>query len=66
MLLSFITFLVQATARSCFFCTYIHYFQCHASKKEIGNRPVEEANKMKCYKRLIYKQFVQVFVVHSF
>ena len=29
-------------------------------KKQIGNRPVEEAKKMKCYKRLIYKQFVQV------
>ena len=26
----------------------------------MGNRSVEEANKMKCYKRLIYKQFVQV------
>ena len=29
-------------------------------QKKIGNRPVEEAKKMKCYKRLIYKQFVQV------
>ena len=27
---------------------------------------MEEAKKMKCYKRLIYKQFVQVFVVHSY
>ena len=29
-------------------------------KKKIGNRPVEEAKKMKSYKRLIYKQFVEV------
>ena len=29
-------------------------FHCHAT------RPVEEAKKMKCYKRLIYKQFVPV------
>ena len=29
-------------------------------QKSIGNRPVEEVKKMKCYKRLIYKQFVQV------
>ena len=35
-------------------------FQCHATKKQIGNRPVEEAKKMKCYKRLIFKPFVQV------
>ena len=33
---------------------------CHATKNEIGNRAVEEAKKIKCYKRLIYKQFVQV------
>ena len=35
---------------------------CHATTttKTIGNRPVEEAKKMKCYKRLIYKQFFQV------
>ena len=26
----------------------------------MGNRPVEEAEKMKCYKRLTYKQFIQV------
>ena len=32
----------------------------HCTKKNIGNRPVEEAKKMKCYKRLIYKQFVQI------
>ena len=38
----------------------IHRFHCHATKKYIGNRPVEEAEKMKCYKRLIYKQFFQV------
>ena len=31
----------------------------HGTKKYIWNRPVEEAKKMKCYKRLIYKQFVQ-------
>ena len=29
-------------------------------KKKIRNSPVEEAKKMKCCKRLIYKQFVQV------
>ena len=29
-------------------------------KKKNRNSPVEEAKKMKCYKRLIYKQFVQV------
>ena len=46
----------------------IDRFHCHATKKYIGNRPVEEAKKMKCYKRLIYKQFSksQVFVAHSF
>ena len=33
----------------------------HGTKKYIGNRPVEEAKKMKCFKRLIYKQS-QVFV----
>ena len=33
---------------------------CHETKKSIGNRPVEEAKKMKCYKRPIYKQFFQV------
>ena len=27
---------------------------------------MEETKKMKCYKRLIYKQFCQVFVAHSF
>ena len=40
-------------------------FHCHAintaqKKNQIGNCPVEEAKKMKCYKRLIYKQFVQI------
>ena len=36
-------------------------FHCHAEKKKyIGNHPEEEAKKTKCYKRLIYKQFVQV------
>ena len=30
------------------------------TKKKIRNRPVEEAKKMKGYKRLIYKQFVQI------
>ena len=38
----------------------IDRFHCHATKKYIGNRPVEEAKKMKCYKRLICKQFFQV------
>ena len=38
----------------------IDRFHCHATKKSIGNCPVEEAKKMKCQKRLIYKQFVQV------
>ena len=38
----------------------IDRFHCHATKKEIGNRPVEEAKKMKCYKRLMYKQFAHV------
>ena len=33
---------------------------CHATKKQIGNRPVEEAKRRRCCKRLIYKQFVQV------
>ena len=33
---------------------------CNATKKKIGNRPVEEAKKMKFYKRLKYKRFVQV------
>ena len=32
----------------------------HGTKKYIWNRPVEEAKKMKCYKRVIYKQFVQI------
>ena len=37
----------------------IDRFHCHAIKKCIRNRSLEEAKKMKCYKRLIYKQFVQ-------
>ena len=46
-------------------------FYRHAIKtaiKNTGNRPVEEAKKVKCYKRLIYKKFSksQVFVAHSF
>ena len=32
----------------------------HDTKKCIWNCPVEEAKKMKCYKRLIYKQFAQI------
>ena len=36
----------------------IDRFHCPATKKKIRNRPVEEAKKMNCYKRLIYKQFV--------
>ena len=39
---------------------FIDRFHCHATKKYIGNCPVEEVEKMTCYKRLIYKQFVQV------
>ena len=46
----------------------IDRFHCHATKKLIGNRPVEEAKKMKCYKRLILHNLSksQVFVAHSF
>ena len=40
--------------------TCTDHFHCHATKKIFGNCPVEEAKKMKCYKRLIYKQFVSV------
>ena len=32
----------------------------HGTQKWIRNRPGEEAKKMKCYKRLKYKQFVQI------
>ena len=38
-------------------------FYRHAIKtaqKNTGNRPVEEAKKVKCYKRLIYKKFFQI------
>ena len=35
-------------------------FTVMQQKNIIGNRPVEEAKKMKCYERLIYKQFVKV------
>ena len=38
-------------------------FYRHAIKtaqKKTGNRPVEEAKKVKCYKRLIYKKFFQI------
>ena len=31
-----------------------------ATKKWLENRPMEKAKKMKCYKRLKYKQYVQV------
>ena len=46
-------------------------FYRHAIKtaqKNTGNRPVEEAKKVKCYKRLIYKKFFQIsgLVAHSF
>ena len=37
----------------------INRFHCHAIKKCIRNRSLEVSKKMKCYKRLIYKQFVQ-------
>ena len=33
-------------------------FSLSPNNKRIGNRPVQEAKKLKCYKRLIYKQFV--------
>ena len=33
-------------------------FSLSRNKKKIGNRTVEEAKKVKCYIRLIYKQFV--------
>ena len=32
----------------------------HGTKTYVGNRRVEEAKKMKCYIRLIHKQFVQI------
>ena len=35
-------------------------FNKHGIKIKIGNRPVAEAKKMKCYKRQINKQFVQI------
>ena len=38
----------------------IDRFHCHATKKYIGNRPVEKAKKIKFYKRQIYKKFFQV------
>ena len=52
-------------------CYVILRFQFHAintAQKKIGNCPVEEVKKMKCYKRLIYKQLSksQLFVAHSF
>ena len=37
----------------------IDRFLCHPIKKCIRNRSLEVSKKMKCYKRLIYKQFVQ-------
>ena len=40
--------------------TCTDHFHYHATKKKFGNCPVEEAKKMKCYKRLTYKQFVSV------
>ena len=35
-------------------------FTVMQQKEKIGNHPVEEAKEMKCYKRLIFKQFLQV------
>ena len=35
-------------------------FSLSRNKKIVANRPVEEAKKVNCYKRLIFKQFVQV------
>ena len=40
--------------------TFNRSFSLSRNKKKIGNRPVEDTKKMKCYQRLIYKQFVQV------
>ena len=45
-------------AKACL-CSYRSFSLSRNKKKLIGNRPVEEAKKMKCYKRLIYKQFFQ-------
>ena len=42
------------------FFKFIDRFHCHATKKLIGNRLVKEAKTMKCYKEIIFKQFVQV------
>ena len=39
---------------------HIDRFTVAQKKKYIGNHPVEEAKRTKCYERLIYKQFVQV------
>ena len=56
----FQSYIKEFYRRSYISCHHIDRFHCHATKNWIGNRPVEETKKMKCYKRLIYKQFVQV------
>ena len=38
-------------------------FSLSSNNKKNGNRPLEETNKMKCYKSLIYEQFIQVSVL---
>ena len=45
-------------AKACL-CSYRSFSLSRNKKKLIGNGLVEEAKKMKCYERLIYKQFFQ-------
>ena len=40
-------------------CPCYRSFSLSRNKKINGNRRMEEAKKMKCYKRLIYEQFIQ-------
>ena len=43
------------------FCDCAKYQKpCFRQKKMIENHPVEKSKKMRCYKRLIFKQLVQV------
>ena len=49
-------------AETLIFSNILRFYR-HAIKtaqKNTGNRPVEEAKKVKCYKRLIYKNFFQI------
>ena len=48
------------TFLECSFSLFIFFVSLSRNKKINWKRPVEEAKKMKCYKTLIYKQFVQV------